>query len=635
MTAYRERSRRGARRTGGRSPGSHAVAAGGPVRARARERRRRPPHRDGRVRRRRRAVHRRPRPAANWDEREAHDLYGVRFDGHEPLRPLVEHDLDVAALDGSGPGTRSLPGRGRPDPRRGDRVGPLPLPPRRARRSSTSTRGSSTSTAASNARPRARASPTASATSPEPALRAPSRTASPTRSRSRKRLGLRPSAELARARTILLELERVWSHLNDISAVCAGTGPCRRRAAVRRPDRAGKTAQRTPHGPPVPVRRSHASAAATSSSTRRQSRSRGRSSAHCASSAASGWRELVFNRSFDDRLLDVGVVRAKEARRLGATGPAARASGMAVDVRAVSPRLAYDGFAPVVPSRDGRRRQVPPRAATSRARPVVRPPRGAPRRPDRGVLRRTRRARAGDRGGTRREPARSDALRRRARRRPAHARPSADGLVRQLAGRRVRRGREHASGLPPHQQELRALLRLRRPLMLTLLRDLRRLRREIALPRPDRGRSLAVRHVDCGSCNGCEHELILASSPYTDLQRFGIGIVASPRHADVLLVTGPVTTRMRSPLLTAYAAMPSRAASSRWATARSGAASLVRPTTSSVRWRTCSRSSSRSPAAHRRRTRSPQRFSSSSTRAPNWRLRTSPRALLGSSTTPQ
>jgi Ni,Fe-hydrogenase III small subunit len=92
--------------------------------------------------------------------------------------------------------------------------------------------------------------------------------------------------------------------------------------------------------------------------------------------------------------------------------------------------------------------------------------------------------------------------------------------------------------------------------MLTLLRDLRRLRRQIALPRPERGRSLAVRHVDCGSCNGCEHELILASGPYVDLQHYGIGIVASPRHADALLVTGPVTTRMREPLLTAYAAMP-------------------------------------------------------------------------------
>jgi Ni,Fe-hydrogenase III small subunit len=92
--------------------------------------------------------------------------------------------------------------------------------------------------------------------------------------------------------------------------------------------------------------------------------------------------------------------------------------------------------------------------------------------------------------------------------------------------------------------------------MLTLLRDLRRLRRTVALPPPDRGRSLALRHVDAGSCNGCEHELTVASGPYYDLQRLGLGIVASPRHADVLLVTGPVTTRMREPLLTAYAAMP-------------------------------------------------------------------------------
>jgi Ni,Fe-hydrogenase III small subunit len=97
---------------------------------------------------------------------------------------------------------------------------------------------------------------------------------------------------------------------------------------------------------------------------------------------------------------------------------------------------------------------------------------------------------------------------------------------------------------------------MRRPLMLTLLRDLRRLRNELALPQPPRGRSLALRHVDAGSCNGCEHELTLVSSPYYDLQRFGLGIVASPRHADVLLVTGAVTSRMREPLLVAYNAMP-------------------------------------------------------------------------------
>jgi Ni,Fe-hydrogenase III small subunit len=92
--------------------------------------------------------------------------------------------------------------------------------------------------------------------------------------------------------------------------------------------------------------------------------------------------------------------------------------------------------------------------------------------------------------------------------------------------------------------------------MLTLLRDLRRLRRSIALPAPDRGRSLALRHVDAGSCNGCEHELTLASGPTVDMARYGLGIVASPRHADVLLVTGPVTTRMRDALVTAYEAMP-------------------------------------------------------------------------------
>jgi Ni,Fe-hydrogenase III small subunit len=92
--------------------------------------------------------------------------------------------------------------------------------------------------------------------------------------------------------------------------------------------------------------------------------------------------------------------------------------------------------------------------------------------------------------------------------------------------------------------------------MLTLLRDLRRLRRTVDLARPARASSLAIRHVDAGSCNGCEHELTLLSSPYCDLQRFGLGIVASPRHADVLLVTGAVTSRMREPLLVAYGAMP-------------------------------------------------------------------------------
>ena len=92
--------------------------------------------------------------------------------------------------------------------------------------------------------------------------------------------------------------------------------------------------------------------------------------------------------------------------------------------------------------------------------------------------------------------------------------------------------------------------------MFVLLRQLAHIRRDAHLDRGRRPRSLALRHVDAGSCNGCEHELGLATSPRYDLQRFGLDIVASPRHADVLLITGPVTTRMATALRTAYDAMP-------------------------------------------------------------------------------
>ena len=92
--------------------------------------------------------------------------------------------------------------------------------------------------------------------------------------------------------------------------------------------------------------------------------------------------------------------------------------------------------------------------------------------------------------------------------------------------------------------------------MFVLLRHLQRVRREAGLPRRGGARSLAIRHVDAGSCNACEHELAATAAPQYDLQRFGLDIVASPRHADVLLVTGPVTARMAGPLRSAYEAMP-------------------------------------------------------------------------------
>ena len=91
--------------------------------------------------------------------------------------------------------------------------------------------------------------------------------------------------------------------------------------------------------------------------------------------------------------------------------------------------------------------------------------------------------------------------------------------------------------------------------MYVLLRQLASIRRRAQLTR-GRPRSLAIRHVDAGSCNGCEHELGAVTNPFHDIQRHGLDIVASPRHADVLLITGPVTTRMAGALRTAYRAMP-------------------------------------------------------------------------------
>jgi len=70
------------------------------------------------------------------------------------------------------------------------------------------------------------------------------------------------------------------------------------------------------------------------------------------------------------------------------------------------------------------------------------------------------------------------------------------------------------------------------------------------------GRSLHVRQVDAGSCNGCELEIAATTNPVYDLERFGIHLVASPRHADVLLVTGPVTRNMEVALRRTYDAAP-------------------------------------------------------------------------------
>jgi Ni,Fe-hydrogenase III small subunit len=70
------------------------------------------------------------------------------------------------------------------------------------------------------------------------------------------------------------------------------------------------------------------------------------------------------------------------------------------------------------------------------------------------------------------------------------------------------------------------------------------------------GRSLSIRQVDAGSCNGCEQEIVALNNPVHDIERFGIHFVSSPRHADMLLVTGPVTRNMELALRKTWAATP-------------------------------------------------------------------------------
>ena len=163
-------------------------------------------------------------------------------------------------------------------------------------------------------------------------------------------LGLSPPPQLARARTILLELERAWSHLNDVSAVCAGVGLAAGNtyfAALT--ERARRLNQR------LVGHRFLFGAVAVGGSLLELDAASVRDAREelgaIRDAAERGWRELSFNASFQDRLPDVGILGPEDVQRLGSVGPAARAAGVAHDARSAANRLAYSEFEPVTPQR--------------------------------------------------------------------------------------------------------------------------------------------------------------------------------------------------------------------------------------------------------------------------------------------
>jgi Ni,Fe-hydrogenase III large subunit len=285
-------------------------------------------------------------PAAGWDEREAHDLYGVRFEGHEPLRPLVDHDGAI--------GRFTTPVRG-VDPYE-VAVGPIhagviesghfrfhvvgDLILQVDTRLFYKHRGlerAAEGMALADALPTvARACAGCWVTNAVAFAHACEET-----------LGLQPVPDLARARTILLELERVWNTLNDIAAICAGVGLAAgtSRFTALADDARALNARLTGHrflfgtvavgGSAVDLDDATVGAARSALDRIRTESSR-------------AWKALLFNGSFMDRMPDIGIVDAAAVTNIGAVGIAARAAGVDEDVRATSPRLAYDGFEPAV-----------------------------------------------------------------------------------------------------------------------------------------------------------------------------------------------------------------------------------------------------------------------------------------------
>ncbi|HWV85521.1 MAG TPA: NADH-quinone oxidoreductase subunit C [Capillimicrobium sp.] len=288
-------------------------------------------------------------PAAAWDEREAHDLHGAAFAGHEPLRALVDHDAPTEAW--------TVPVEGRDvfqvavGPTHagviesghfrfhvvGERVLHLDL------RLFYKHRGLER---AAQGRPAAEALAYVQRACGADAVANAIAFAHACEDAT----GQAATPGLARARTLLAELERLYNHLNDLSAICAGVGfaPGTMAFAGLKERAMRLNATLAGHRFLFGAVRVGGSDLAISASAAAELRS---ALGELRDETRRAWRELQFAGSVQERFDGVGVLELEDARRLGAVGPAARAAGVAIDARTDAPRLAYRDVLPALPPR--------------------------------------------------------------------------------------------------------------------------------------------------------------------------------------------------------------------------------------------------------------------------------------------
>jgi Ni,Fe-hydrogenase III large subunit len=285
-------------------------------------------------------------PAADWDEREAHDLYGLRFTGRTPMRALATHTNDptqwMTPVHGHGVHQVAVgpihagvieSGHFRLHVV-GERI--LAMDPRlfyKHRGLERAAEGRSPDQALPYLQRACAACAVANTVAYAQAVE--------------DAVGLRPDRDLRVTRTVLLELERVYNHLHDIGAICAGVGfaPGSMAFAALKDHAQQALAAAFGHRFLFGTIAIGTGAAALDGAAADTARA---SLRELRTAFAAAWRELEFTGSLQARLGGVGVLDADDAVRFGAVGPAARAAGLREDVRSRSPRLAYDGFEPAV-----------------------------------------------------------------------------------------------------------------------------------------------------------------------------------------------------------------------------------------------------------------------------------------------